>query len=419
MSAIAVHDVVARTASAVRGVRRRGFAWVVACAWLALAGCSKSVQPLPNDAYVWQRVWADGVVSAMRESNGLVGTWHVLGAELDAHARWNDVTPDWHALASTHAPVVVVVRIDGTLDRLDDVASIAHIAAVLDTWKQRGVNVAGVEIDHDCATARLAGYQRFLAMLHTRLDPSIKLSITALPTWLDSPAALDGVLAQTDEAVLQVHAVMNPVQGLFDDTRALAWMRAFAQHSRHPWRVALPTYGTRVTWSRDGRVTGIESERPTLASGDLAHELVAQPGEISAFAARIAKERPDRLAGIVWFRLPTDDDTRAWSLQTWRAVLAHAPLQPALTVRADEAVGSAARDLVLVNDGNADAPLPARIRVDAGCAAADGINGYVIDRDSRSLFLRRAQDGLLRAGRQRTVGWIRCNQGAPALHVEP
>ncbi|MGH8779550.1 DUF3142 domain-containing protein [Paraburkholderia sp.] len=414
MRAIAARDVVAWAVFVARGVRL-----AIVCACVALAGCSKPASPLPNDAYVWQRVWTDGVVAAMRASGGLVGTWHILAAELDARGRWSDVAPDWSVLASEHAPVVAVVRIDGALNRLDDSTLIAHVTRLLDAWKHRGVNVAGLEIDHDCATARLAGYQRFLAALRARLDPSMRLSITALPTWLDSPAALDGVLAQTDEAVLQVHAVMNPVQGLFDDTRALAWMRAFARHNRHPWRVALPTYGTRVTWSRDGRVTGIESEQPALQSDDLAHELVAQPNEISAFAARIAKERPDGLAGIVWFRLPTDDDTRAWSLATWRAVLAHTPLQPALTVRTREAAGSAARDLVLVNAGNADAPLPARIRVDARCDAADGINGYVIDRDTQSLFLRRAQDGLLRAGRQRTVGWIRCTQGTLAPRVEP
>ena len=395
---------------------------VLAAAMLiCMAGCGKPLPALPNDAYVWQRTWTPAVAAAIDESRGLVASWHVLAAELDAHGRWVDVTPDASVLAAAHVPVVAVVRFDGALSDLDDAASIEHIAMLLGAWQRKGIAVAGVEIDYDCATARLAGYQRFLGALRGQFattSPGMRLSITALPTWLDSPS-LDSLLAQTDEAVLQVHAVMNPVRGLFDEARAQAWMHAFARRTQHPWRVALPTYGTRVTWGPDGRVTGIESERPTLRSDDLAHELVAKPDEIGAFAARIGRDRPTGLAGIVWFRLPTDDDERAWSLATWRAVLTHAPLRPALWVRTRVAAGSAAADLVLVNAGTADASLPSRIRLDSTCVAADGINGYTLDRDAQSLVLRRTQDGLLRAGRQRTIGWIRCTQPTVTSRVDP
>ena len=33
------------------------------------------------------------------------------------------------------------------------------------------------------------------------------------------------------------------------------------------------------------------------------------------------RDAPDSLVGIVWFRLPTDSDRRAWSPDTWRAVV--------------------------------------------------------------------------------------------------
>ncbi|MEQ5844068.1 DUF3142 domain-containing protein [Paraburkholderia acidicola] len=405
-------------AAPVARLARRALAALVL---ISMAGCGKPLPALPNDAYVWQRTWTPAVAAAIDASRGLVASWHVLAAELDARGRWVDVTPDASVLTAAHGPVVAVVRFDGALSNLDDAASIAHIATLLDAWQREGIAVAGVEIDYDCATARLAGYQRFLGALRERLavtSPGMRLSITALPTWLDSPA-LDSLLAQADEAVLQVHAVMNPVRGLFDEDRAQAWMRAFARRTHHPWRVALPTYGTRVTWGPDGRVTGIESERPTLQSDDLAHELVAKPDEIGAFAARIGRDRPAGLAGIVWFRLPTDDDERAWSLVTWRAVLTHAPLRPALSVRTRAAAGSAAADVVLVNAGTADASLPSRIRLDSTCEAADGINGYTLDRDAQNLVLRRTQDGLLRAGRQRTIGWIRCTQPTVTSRVDP
>ncbi|MDA4569495.1 DUF3142 domain-containing protein, partial [Escherichia coli] len=67
----------------------------------------------------------------------------------------------------------------------------------------------------------------FLTALKNRLEPGTPLSITALPTWLNSPD-LDALLKVPDESVLQVHAVLNPTQGLFDAKRAQAWISAFA-----------------------------------------------------------------------------------------------------------------------------------------------------------------------------------------------
>ena len=34
-------------------------------------------------------------------------------------------------------------------------------------------------------------------------------------------------------------------------------------------------------------------------------------------------------------------------------------------------------------------------------------------------YLRRAQDGLLRAGAERAIGWIRCDSATPSFHVQP
>jgi hypothetical protein len=382
--------------------------------------------PLPQDAYIWQRHWTPAVSRAMQASGDLVRTWRVLAAEMDTAGSWTDITPDWTALTAGKQRVVMVMRIGGQLDDLQGPASMAHAIALMKRWQHAGVRIAGVEIDHDCATARLPAYAQFITALRQQLDPAVPLSITALPTWLESPA-LDSLLAAADETVLQVHAVMNPKLGLFDAKLARSWLTAFAKHTDRHWRVALPTYSTRVTWDADGSIAGIESERPMLAGAGpaAAAELVARPETMAAFVSQIERDHPRGLAGIVWFRLPTEDDARAWSLPTWHAVLAREPLTPALEVKAKEqdqtnmrSPNPALRDVILINTGNADASLPSSVRLDSNCRVADGINGYALETDAQGMYLRRTQDGLLRAGRQRNIGWLLCSQKNIIFHVQ-
>lgn len=391
---------------------------VLAVLLLALAACGKPAPDLSNDAYVWQRRWTPAVHEALAASADTVRAWRVLVAEMSAGGRWIDARPDLDALAATSRPAVMVLRLDGRVDvgNVDDI--VARIASASQAWRNAGVALSGVEIDYDCATSKLPAYREFLTELKSRIEPGMPLSITALPTWLNSPE-LDALLAVPDEAVLQVHAVLNPTQGLFDGKRAKAWIEAFADRTQRPWRVALPTYGSRVSWDDDGNVIAIESERPALQTANRASELVAAPATMAAFAEAIRQARPAGLTGIVWFRLPTAADERAWSLSTWRAVLTRQTLQPDLHVAAQRAAGAGALDLMLSNTGNADAALPFTIRWNGDCRSADGINGYTLERDSAGWYLRRGRDGLLRAGSLRNIGWIRCDTPPTTFHVQP
>ncbi|WP_254595217.1 DUF3142 domain-containing protein [Achromobacter pulmonis] len=404
--------------ASMRGRRLAALCLLPFCAVL-LAACERALPPLPNDAYVWQRRWTPALVQALNESADVLRSWRVLAAELRADGVWFEAAPDLAALAATGRPVVLVLRLDGRVGALREAEIAARATATLAVWRNAGIALAGLEIDYDCATARLPAYTALLTTLKTRLPPDLPLSITALPTWLDSPA-LAGLLAVPDETVLQVHAVSNPAQGLlFDAAHARAWLDAYAQRTGKPWRVALPAYGSRVAWDEQGQIVAVESERPALMPGGRSAELLAAPGTVAAFVGALDRARPARLAGIVWFRLPTQADTRAWSLRTWRAVLARQPLAPALAVAINPPDSGGARDVLLANRGNADMPLPFMVRLDARCAAADGINGYTLEYDREGRYLRRAQDGLLRAGAERAIGWIRCDSPTPSLHVQP
>ncbi len=390
--------------------------WIVlSCA--VLAACSRPLPPLPQDAYVWQTEWTASVSEALAASAGPIRAWRVLAATMDGEAGWRAARVDAAALAATGKPVVMVVRIDGQLVRWDQDRLRRDVLALAARWRAAGIAVTAIEIDHDCGTARLAAYAGFLKALRAALPDGVGLSLTALPAWLDAPALRD-VLAQVDEAVLQVHAVTDPRGGLFDANRALGWMRAFGEVTAKPWRVALPTYGSKVVWDGEGRIVAVDSERPSLVSGSNARELRARPEEAAAFLAGLDGDRPKHLAGVVWFRLPTGDDTRSWSLATWLAVVNRQPLRPHITAAVQPADQPGLYDLALVSDGTTDAALPARITIEGSCGAADGINFYHVERAAEGLALRRTRDGLLPPGRRRGVGWARCDGGAPILHLD-
>jgi hypothetical protein len=397
--------------------------------------------PLAQDAYIWQRQWTGAVSSAMQASEASIHDWRVLAGERDERNGWTTVSPAWSSLRSTNAGIIMVFRINGRLeptsglgresasDRRPDADTalerpgslIPYILQQRTRWQAAGLHIAGIEIDHDCATARLPAYTEALHQLKRQLGVT-PLSITALPTWLESPA-LDSLLAVADSSVLQLHAVMNPRLGLFDADKAYAWLDNYSRHAAHagrPWQIALPTYSTHVGWDENGTVRTIESERPMLHAAVAADELVARPEVMARFVETIAQKRPAGLNGVVWFRLPTENDARAWGLPTWLAVLRREPLTPVLTITMAGAIHAdpALRDIILSNTGNADGPLPRTIRLARACSAADGINGYALDSDAQGLYLKRTQEGLLRAGRQRTIGWLRCPHDNVSSHVQ-
>nr|WP_063572483.1 DUF3142 domain-containing protein [Luteibacter rhizovicinus] len=383
---------------------------IVTIAAMLVAACDRTSAPLAHDAYVWQRQWTPALRDAMASSSDLVRDWRVLVAQADRNGAFHTFAPDREALARSGRPVVLVVRIDGRLAAFDAAVLADRIAALRAAWP--AALIAGIEIDYDCPTARLPAYTAFLTSLRSRLG-SLPLSITALPTWLGS-RDLDALLAVPDESVLQVHAVQAPQAGLFDPLVANRWIDEFAAHTRKPFRVALPTYGSRVSWNEDGSLLAVESEQGALAAGATSSELYAAPNTLMAFVEQLSKDRPRGLAGVVWFRLPTADDTRAWSLATWRGVVrGQLDTLPLLITLQPGRAADAPSDVMLENRGATDAAPPPRVALPASCELADGIDGYRLQRAGASFELIAEGARQIPARTRRSIGWARCKPGTP------
>lgn len=385
---------------------------------LLLAGCSRSPPPVTYDhaAYVWQRQWNADLVEALAASRASLTELRVLALERDPGGRWVAAAPDLAALAADARPVVLVLRIDGF--RPPEIAEAATIAARLTeraaAWQAAGVRLAGLELDHDCARARLPEYVGLLDALKPVL-PALPLSITALPDWTGAPGWAE-LLARVDHAVLQVHAVDRPERGLFEAARAEAQARAFAaQAGGRPWRLALPAYGLALRTERDGRVTGIEAERPRGASAARGwREWQADPVEVAGLLKRLQAEPPSGLRGILWFRLPRAGDRRAWSWTTLEAVIAGDPLSARFEVGGTPNP-TGAIDLWIANRGTLDAAPPV-IRVDGDCAYGDARPPWRRELGAGQRFI--AEPGQrLRAGSRQAIGWLRCT-GTPLPGLE-
>lgn len=373
---------------------------------LLLAACSHdSPPPLQHSVYVWQRVWEPALRQSVSEAPTFATSLRVFALQFGGR---DVVTPgvDWAAVRATGLPVTFVVRIDGAsgiaADRLD--GFLLALRGLDDTRRAYGFERFDLEIDHDCATARLAAYAGLLARI--REDGNVNtLSITALPAWRSAPA-LDAVLRQVDASVLQVHAVSDPARGLFDGAQAQRWVADWARRSAtKPFLVALPAYGARLKLDQDGNVVAVESEQRLPARSAAAREVYVDPRELAAWLDELRRRGYRNLAGIVWFRLPHDGDERAWARRTLRAVVTGQPLQAVLRVATAQRDNGAV-DVSLHSDGTVDALMPQALVVEGNCTAGDGANGYRLTRGTHWRFEHSAAEPL-RAGSSRLIGWLR------------
>lgn len=369
-----------------------------------LNGCERQdATPLDQQLYVWQRQWTPAHEAALRDSRADFSTLRVLALQAFPKAGWSRARIDPALLKRDGRPLIAVIRLDGQLKSLDRNEVIAQIQQVLGDWQGQGLNLSGVEIDHDAGNARLPAYHEFLTHLRAALPASIALSITALPAWLESPE-LPALLSTVDSSVLQVHAVSDPRLGLFNPDLARQWTRAWSRITSKPFYLALPAYG--VALLPGGGAPVVESE-VTLERGGKRRELLADPQQLSRLGSELRNDPPAHLAGLIWFRLPLASDRRAWSLTTLSAVARGDDLDSRLALKLS--VQNDLYDISLSNQGNLDNAWPERLTLAVqGCDGADALAGYALQQRPDLLTFTRLRDGRIPAGGQRAIGWARC-----------
>jgi hypothetical protein len=385
---------------------------------LTLSACEPTAAPKVFDQqlYIWQRQWQPAHAEALAQSRAQFSSLRILALQAQPQEGWTRARIDPAMLKADGRPVIAVVRLDGQLTQLDGDTIGKHIQQMLADWQAAGITVTGLELDHDCATARLPAYAELLTKLRQTLPAQLKLSITALPAWLASPQ-LEKLLASVDSSVLQVHAVSNPGHGLFNPQAAEQWARAYGQRSSKAFYLALPAYGVALLDSPTGAPL-VESEAP-LNSRAPRRELQAEPQQVAELIHVLQQAPPAQLAGLIWFRLPLAGDRRAWPLRTLLAVASAQPLRAELQLTIEQS--GALSELSLHNNGNLSAALPEQIEVHAeNCESADAVGGYRLHQRHNGLIWQRQTPGQLAAGQQLALGWARCariNQGALSANL--
>ena len=378
-------------------------------------------ESLPHQAYVWQRAWTPPVCEAVAEHGNTFEEAVVLAAEV----AWINKAPqvarigvDFPTLTNLHCPIGLALRVGpagglGTNRTMVDF--LAGLAASLAAEaRKNNVNPVELQIDFDCATAKLDDYRAWLTVVQQRLAP-LPVTITVLPDWLDSPA-FRPLAAMATNYVLQVHSLEKPasVDAPFSlcDTGAAERAVARAAKLGIPFRVALPTYAYIAAFNTGGKFIGISADgpRPDWPKGTQWRELPADPLAMSALVRFWNTNHPPAMQGVIWFRLPAAADNLNWRWPTLGAIIAgRVPREKfrATTRRA----GPGLVEISLENTGELDISSRLAVEVrwtDARLVAGDALRDFELsEQDSAAIFQTKQKKFRLPAGEHQVIGWLR------------
>ncbi len=409
---------------------------IAACvAWWLETGHDNKTNgsPLTQEAYVWQRAWTPGVRQAVQEHGPAFSGLVFLGAEISftsgrPHVKHTDA--DYALMAQQKRPVGLALRISAYSGRfaadgepVDTIVSVA--AGLVQQALRNGLNVRELQIDFDCPDSKLAGYATWAAAIRKAVAPT-PVVITALPSWLNQPD-IAKLLNRADGFILQVHSLRRPgnadnLPPLCDPKEASLAVERAGKLSR-PFRVALPTYSYRIAFSAKGRYLGIAAESPGVPwpADAVVRELRAEPSQMAMLVSQWARAHPANMQGIIWYRLPTSDDTMNWHWRTLQAVMAGQSPAAALSAEIQVAKDGVA-DVVVVNTGSEDADMDVVVNVDwadGQLIAADALAGFEKRPSQTANQLEFAGKLRLRPAQRKTIGWIRLSENREVhAHVQ-
>jgi len=147
--------------------------------------------------------------------------------------------------------------------------------------------VVGLQIDIDVPTRLLGRYRKTLSALRNRLKPGVQLSITGLPTWMNS-AELSGTLAQVDFWIPQLYGAeipersdqLMPIASPENVSRFVSRAREFDR----PFYAGLAAFSWSLLYSPTGALISLRGDmNPAVIASDPNLELIDQrPFPVSA-----------------------------------------------------------------------------------------------------------------------------------------
>lgn len=168
------------------------------------------------------------------------------------------------------------------LEHIDENALAETISAAYqaDTERaaQENAHVVGLQIDIDVPTRLLGRYGKALRALRTRLKPGAQLSITGLPTWMNS-AEISETLAQVDFWVPQLYGAEIPERSdqliPISSPEIVSLFVSRARALNKPFYAGLAAYSCVLLYSPNGSLISLRGDMdPTLIASDPNLELI-------------------------------------------------------------------------------------------------------------------------------------------------
>jgi Protein of unknown function (DUF3142) len=276
-----------------------------------------------------------------------------------------------HLVYNTTRPVL------DQLEAIDSQTLANEIAASFREDSERarndGADVRGLQLDIDFPTRLLPRYERTLSAIRPSLQPGTELSITGLPTWMDSHD-LNAVLKVCDFWVPQFYGGEIPTRSdemvPISSPESITYFVTKARRIDKPFYAGLAAYSVALLYNASGSLISLRGDmNPALVLSDPNLELIDQhsfraaerryafraradgvtdglnmragdvlvidlpSSETLRTAARIVRTLAGRkLMGICVFRLPAKDDPAALNIEQVTDALNDRDSHPAINV---------------------------------------------------------------------------------------
>jgi hypothetical protein len=383
---------------------------------------------MPNEVYVWQRQWDSTVSEALIEAAPDMDGFTVLTAEVSFQQgqikQVIRVPVNYEQLKATEKPVALALRIgpySGVFSNDSETTGFLCTLAgsLIEDAREKGIEPAELQIDHDCAESKLSDYLELIRILRGKVS-TVPIVITALPAWLNH-RAFKSLVRETNGFVLQVHSLERPKSPdapiiLCDIVSSSKWVEKAARLGI-PFRVALPTYGYIVGFDKSGQFLGISAEGPaaTWPEGAVLRTADSDAIAIAGLVQKWQNDRPANMQGLIWYRLPLNTDQQNWRWETLSLVMkGHKPREE-IKVGVDYSQKGLVQ-ITLVNSGQLTCYPNFDIKIDCETVkliAADGLNGFTLGKNdltnSGLEFINENTLLKINPGEQITIGWLRFN----------